>query len=371
MTALTDERPYVLARFMETYAKQYAAGAFAMPTGKDIAARPDLIREWTGDEGRTVAHVVRLSRDSVRRDFTGRRYVLPRGSIVATHLARTPDAPLPNLDSIDYLFTYTEDHDLTRMLHGAGRIVVAERVSAASELVRCWGRPGADRLTYQPYDLATVTRMPATVHPSQRAAILRDLAAVDGWDDDFPYYSDGSWSAVSLRGFYPEDPRKGVKPREMPRTWRDANADDLDRPCEWTTLADRCPSIKAWVESISWWGGLERVRLLRMAGRAGAGGQLRRHTDITDRAAGLADGQIARFHLPLVTDPRIELHAWTLDGKHTYNHLAEWTLTYLDARKPHAVTNPTGVDRIHLVADVVADVGLRARIAGACEAAAL
>jgi hypothetical protein len=97
--------------------------------------------------------------------------------------------------------------------------------------------------------------------------------------------------------------------------------------------------------------GLERVRILRMAGRDGKGGRLGRHTDVTDKASGVRDGLITRLHIPLVTHPAIVMSAWGLSGRRSDVHLPAWTLWYLDARKPHAVTNPTGTDRLHLVID--------------------
>lgn len=122
-------------------------------------------------------------------------------------------------------------------------------------------------------------------------------------------------------------------------------------------------AVRAMRDCLPWACRTERVRLLRMSGRGGKGGQLLRHTDITDRAAGVADGQVARFHVPLITDPRIVMHTWDLDGTRTATHLSPWRAWYLDARKPHAVVNPTGVDRIHLVIDVIADAAVREVIA--------
>jgi hypothetical protein len=211
--------------------------------------------------------------------------------------------------------------------------------------------------------VVTVGRIPGfTVEDSARAPVLAEVAAVSQWHDDFPYYSDGSWSAVSLRGFRADDPTWGIKPSEMPKTWQDAHPGSLEYRCGWTVLAQRTPAIRELVESVHWWKGLERVRLLRMEGRGGKGGKLNRHTDITDRAAGTRDGQIVRFHIPLVTDPAIVMHAWDLTGHESATHLEPWKCYYLDARKPHAVTNPTGVDRVHLVVDVVADDSVRAHI---------
>lgn len=351
------------ASFLAHYAKTHHAGAFATPTAKELAADPGSLFEWRDGETRTVAIGKRLTRDSKRTDWTGRPITLPKGAMVANHVARTPDAPIPRFDDFDYLYTYREDTALSAGLKDQGRVVIGTRITAASEIIACWGRQGDTARRYLDHDLATVTRMPTQFSPEMREAVLAEVSRVNQWHDDYPYYSDGSWSAVSLRGFNREDPRWGVKPSEMPRKWKDEHPEALSYPCEWTVLADRCPSLRKVVERVEWWSGLERVRLLQMAGRGGKGGKLGRHTDITDRDGGTRDGQIVRFHIPLVTHPDIKLHSWDLDGTHRETHLPEWSMWYLDARKPHAVVNPTGVDRVHLVVDVVADQAVREQIA--------
>ena len=106
------------------------------------------------------------------------------------------------------MFAYPEDHGLTRQLLAQGRKPLFRRVTAASEIITAWGRADHPALDYAPHDRATAVQIsPAIGNKAVRSAVLADVAAVDQWDDDFPYYSDGSWSAVSLRGFYPGNPR--------------------------------------------------------------------------------------------------------------------------------------------------------------------
>lgn len=351
------------ARFLQQYSKRYAAGAFATPTAKELAATPEMIRDWRAGDHRTVGIVKRLTRDSKRKNFTGREFLLPKGATVVTHLARTPGAPIPDLDQFDYVMGYIEDSELAAGLASQGRPIKTWRITSASEVIAVWSRPGdVDELGAA--DLMTVSRLRGfNVRLFDRKLILDELELVDQWHDDFPYYSDGSWSAVSLRGFDQSNPRWGIKPSEMPRAWQSEHPEAMRFHCDWTNLATQTPAVRELVESVSWWRRLERVRLLRMAGRDGKGGKLNRHTDITDRNAGTRDGQIVRFHIPLITDPAIVMHSWDLSGRERATHLEPWRCYYLDARKPHAVTNPTGVDRIHLVVDVVSSPEVRRHIA--------
>lgn len=370
----TTLTPAEAARFMGAYAKTYHAGAFAMPTAGDLESNPGMLRVWRTDGGRTMAAVKTLTRAARRTDFRGTEYFLPAGATVATHIARDPNAAVPMLEGVDFVFAYTEDTALVATLAGRGWVPVATKVSAAAELITCYARPAYAGLTLPvlAHDQATVTDIPGLSLTAAQLEVMRaEVAAAAGrygWADDFPLYSDGSWGALSLRGYFPDDPTRGLKPAEMPKTWKQANPDDLQRSCEWTVLTETCPVITGFVRDVKWWGGTQRVRLLQMAGRDGAGGQLGRHTDVTDREGGLADGQVARFHIPLVTHPDVRLYAWDLDGSRIERHLAAGRCYYLDARKPHAVVNAAGIDRIHLVVDVIADAEVRARIGAAHEA---
>jgi aspartyl/asparaginyl beta-hydroxylase len=356
------------ARFLNGYARQYAAGAFATPTASDMAGIIAAGGWHTSGDGLAGWTSRRLPRPSWRSDFTGARFELAAGWTVITHLAARPGAGIPDLDRYDRVFAYAEDGALTAQLRGQGREVAAVRISAASEVIAVWGRAGDGR-RYPPAQAATLVQLaPPPAGLSWDAAA--EAAALTGWHDDFPYYSDGSWDALSLRGFDPADPTWGVKPAEMSKAWHKAHPGHAGRDCAWTVLAERAPACVTLARHALHGAGLERVRLLRMAGRDGKGGRLARHCDITDRAAGVRDGQIARFHLPLITAPQVTMSAWNLRGEQTTAHLPAGSCWYLDARKPHAVVNGAGIDRIHLVVDVIADAATREFIAAGLDVAA-
>lgn len=363
-TTGTATSPAAAARFMGHYAKRYHAGAFATPTAAEITAM-QAEGAWLEFPGGYAA-VKALTRPSVRRDFTGRPYVLPLGSRIVTHVAADPDAALPDLTRYAAVYAYVEDGNVTGQLAGQGRAVAAVRVSAASELIAAWTRGGPGH-TYPDEEAATIRRVAVPPPgPAEAAAIAAEVAGLRGWTDDYPFYSDGSWAALNLRGFKADDPTWGVKPAEMSKAWHAANPGARRLRCDWTTLAAAVPATAAYVASLGV-GELERVRLLQMAGRGGRGGRLSRHSDVTDRAAGVADGKIARLHVPVVTDPAITMTGWNLAGRAAAVHLPAWSGWYLDARKPHAVDNPTGVDRVHLVLDVVSNPRLRALIRAGAE----
>jgi hypothetical protein len=330
------------ARVLAQYVKRFHAGGFASPAAKELATMH--VEEWANDAGRTVAAAVHLTRDSTRRDYTGRTYRLPAGSLVVTHLGREPGGPIPDLSEYAYVYAYAEDYDLTEGLRAQGRERAAVRVTPASEIIACWGPAGTGH-RYHPADQATATEVRLPLAPPL-VDIRDEVLALDGWDDDFPYYSDGSWSALSLRGFQP-DPAWGIKPAEMPKKWQADHPEAAAYTCDWTTLERRLPATVAWIRQVPLWPNLERVRLLRMTT-----GHLARHAD-TDKDAGVNDGQVARVHLPIITHPDITMTTWDLDGVASERHLAAGHLYYLDTRKPHAVANPSPTTRVHLVLDVV------------------
>jgi len=240
-------------------------------------------------------------------------------------------------------------------------------ISASSAIIGIYGNVHGNIVpdkAYGPWDEATLTQLPLEVPPGLRNQVLAEINALQGWSDAEAYYHKGEWSQLTLRGFKPQDPFYDTKPAEMSRAWKQEHPDDLTlMTTDWTTLARSTPALRRLIELVSWWPGFERIRLLRLTK-----GQLNRHTDITDRTAGTRDGQITRFHLPLVSHPDVRTHAWDLNGRQLSENWAPWTLHYLDQRKPHLVINTSDVARVHLVVDVLTNQAVRQQIAAAHQA---
>jgi hypothetical protein len=355
------------ARLMNRYARAHAGGAFASPTAAELDAHG-----WLALPGPVVAAVTRPATRTVREDWTGARYHLPPGVALGKFVARAADVTtIPDgLAVLDVAFVYADDPVLSGWFCAAGYRRHATRVSSTSEIFTCWARRGmlAPRRE-QPADRPTAEPVDVLVHPSALREMVSELATVDRWHDDYPYYSDGTWSAVNLRGYRADDPLWGVKPAEMPRKWQREHPEALAYRCEWTSITDRLPAMRATVDRLVVALGcddLQRVRLMRMAAKPG-GGKLARHSDVTDRQAGTRDGLVARFHIPIVTHPDITMSVWELDGRRRDVHLAPGEIWYLDQRKPHAVTNPAPCDRVHLVVDVIVNATVRKHLERAGE----
>jgi hypothetical protein len=345
------------ARVFAQYAKRFHAGAFATPLAAELAValQRGLLHTWH-TEGDVLGLEQWAHTPHRVTDFTGERRVLPYGSRILRHLA-PGGAPLPDLRAFHYVYAYVEDRPVIAQLRAQGFALHALHISAASELVGVyWQGPPTG---YSAADQATLTEVPVDVPLKLRAQILTEVQALRGWRDDDPYYHKGEWSHLSLRGYKPTDPTWGVKPAEMSKAWHLAHPEAAHlRHCTWTSLAAQCPGLCTLIAAVPWWSRFERIRLLRLTQ-----GQLRRHTDITDRTAGTRNGQISRFHLPLVTHPAVRTLAWDLQGAPLAMHWDAWRLYYLDQRKPHAVVNPSTVARLHLVVDVVTDALVRQHLA--------
>jgi hypothetical protein len=176
------------------------------------------------------------------------------------------------------------------------------------------------------------------------------------WVDHYSSYNKRrSWHAVALRSFGGHTDFI-EKPSEMSKNWKQDNAEKMEWEIQDTQLFDLLPGARQLLAEIP--ADLERVRLMRLT----QGGELSRHADITDRDAGTADGQIMRLHLPIKTHPDVRFQTWDLNNQPTTVHMIPGRWWYLDVRKPHQARNDGQHDRIHLVADAVANPILRRAI---------
>ena len=347
----------------------YSFGRFSIPNESQIALMLAdktgyLLVDSTGIPGGFMAAKI-AKRNSVRKDFAGRSLVIREGDFQIQHLTYEDGVSQDIVESHLLQFAgnrsiwadiHAEDRPRIRLLERLGFQVVAGRVSASSEIYSILLRSNRPAM-----------RLPGPMHPSQRASleelspafitsqeiadICQQIESGVSWADHYSSYNmRHSWSAISLRGFS-DDPAFIVKPAEMSKKWREQNPELLDAEVRDTVVMAQFPTIVGICQRLGT--RLQRVRLMRV--RAGDGA-LSRHADITDREAGPMPGQIARLHIPIVSDPSCRFMSWDLSGEMRSRHLNEGSLWYLDTRKPHAVSNEGSPrDRIHLVIDAVCD----------------
>lgn len=108
-----------------------------------------------------------------------------------------------------------------------------------------------------------------------------------------------------------------------------------------TPILEKCPYFFQLVSHFR--SSLSRVRLMQLT----PGASLEEHVDLVDQGV---DFQLARFHVPIVTNPGSEM---IVDGQRAEMKPGEcW---YLDVGLPHSAANRGDEARIHLVVDCYID----------------
>jgi hypothetical protein len=379
----------VARMYREAY-RPYVLGAFGLPKENTVAEwlRDQECLAWTKDEepwGEVVAacQVVFPERELPVRDFTGAvRTRIPASDVVVRHPAATTaqgwdylteflcgQAPLIE-GKRRWLEGWQESPEIRRLAEAAGLERKATKIKASSELVTVWGPPGHPTERPAPADTVTLGRLMVPL-PQAGPAVL-EVADQHGWADHYSSYNaKHAWSALSLQGYVEPGTEPSateiVKPSEMSKAWKALHPDWPTWPVAPTPLVQELPNVAALVATLGYVLGttFQRVRLMRLQP---GGGELTRHSDITDPEAGTADGKLARLHVPLITNPDVRFRQWNLEGRQVEAHMGPGECWYLDTRKPHKAGNYGTSERIHLVMDAYVNARLREHIEQAQEA---
>ena len=362
-------------------------GAFGVPKEREVAEAL-VANEFVGD-AKAAALVSRMKVAGRQHDFTGRDVVIPAGDIVISKLGYSPGheaAIQPLVAKIlsehvpaassgffaapahaVWLQIYEEDPVSVSVARQCGFKYIAGKVTAGGDIIGLYAAM-AERapIAYQPEELACLgVIMPDYLSAGHAATMLKELQAADEfWADHYSSYNKGkTWTAMALQGYDPADPTFIIKPAEMSKKWKSENPQRMTAVAAPTVIVDRFPLTMTIVDAIP--GKKDRVRFMRLAP---GGGELTRHADITDREAGVADGKIARIHLPLKTHSDVQFSSWGMRGNRATLTMPQLAMCYLDQRKPHAARNGSDTERIHLVIDVYSTPELRRHIAAAVAA---
>ena len=366
-----------VAAVFKQHMKPHTYGAFGLPKERDIATAMQeqsllFTRERAPDGGKKEGAPVEgaaiakfLKRPSKHEDFCGRKAMV--SGLFVKSIAGGPAALARLLESLKvqrgaaamWVEGHVEDEALCRALEKEGLSLAMTKVSASSDLKGLWQIDAAISSLPEPLsradEIGCKIIQEGFVTEAEQAACLEEAEAAAQWAQHYSSYNKGkSWTAFAIRGFAPQDPGFIIKPSEMSKQWKEENSEWLAAKCKDTIVADKFPTVQSIVARIP--GEKERVRFMRLSAK---GGELTRHADITDPDAGTRDGQLMRLHIPLRSDPRCIFHSWKLDGEESMLHFPERALCYLDTRKPHSVTNPADIERVHLVVDTFSTPDLR------------
>lgn len=342
--------------------KPHVYGAFGMTKERDIAdakAHKNLTMvAKRGIQGAAIGHM--LERGSKHTDFSGREISLPaRCYYVKSFAALDTKSAIWLLSALqqqhEILVVEIFEEDLAAKHAVQDFAYIGSKVMAGSEVKGLYIQGDKRAYATPKVQQATLVCLDNNFAQADLGKIRFELetytnAVKSPFHQHYSSYNKrGSWTAFSLRGFQPDNPGFIIKPAEMAKAWKDANPMSGLWACKHTVAAPHFPETWRLLRSLPC-AGFERVRFMRLAK---GDGELSRHADITDRAAGPGLGQIARFHIPIHTNQEVTFLAWTERGKRLERHLGVGSLWYLDTRKPHSVLNSGESERVHLVVDVV------------------
>ncbi len=163
------------------------------------------------------------------------------------------------------------------------------------------------------------------------------------------YNKSKSWSAIALRG-YSSDPLVIEKPSEMNDKWHEAHKGETFELQDTTLMPKFKRILNPILKEIP--GKKHRIRFMKLRANNEGNSELGRHTDLVDADSGIRDGQLARVHIPIITNPQVQFMSWGCDAKCKAVNPKVGETWVLDTRKPHRVVNGGVIDRVHLVIDV-------------------
>lgn len=367
--------------FKENY-KAFCHGAFGCPKERDLASalaahEVSFIRDGNGFAAVAIFSI--LKSGSSHADFSGREVKIQRGDLFVRHLAFKPGAedaarkllahflgaPVPAV----WFELHEENAPVKGIALASGMEWVLTKVSAGSDVRGLYVGGQAGKARIASAGAQDGAELPGIACLKQGWLSTREHGAAlveiesfgTTWANHYSVYNKGgTWSALALRGYDPKDPLFIIKPGEMSKEWKEQHAALLKAKPDWTPVIKHFPTLMKFVDRLP--GTKDRVRLMRLAP---GGGELTRHADITDRDAGVADGKLARLHIPIITNPKVWFQSWDARGQMRKLTMQEKGLYYLDQRKPHACKNEGKDERVHLVVDTQSGPEVRALIRSA------
>lgn len=352
------ELKVIAQRFAKAH-KPHVHGAFGLLKERDIAAAKKNGQLFCGDGFDAVVHQSRQA--SRHRDFRGKDYLFDADTMWVRNFAvQEVGAAAQWLQRIGKrgfklaieIFEEDRFERSAVLMAETDAQYVMTKVSAGGDIKTVYSNQSDLKpLPTSSTDYPTLIMLDSKFCTGRKLQSIRDEISEDSpWAQHYSSYNKRkSWTAFSLRGYDPQDPGFIIKPAEMSQAWKNEHRGWEVMKCEDTVITNHFPNTWELLAEIPC-GGLQRVRFMRLRGKDG---ELSRHADITDRAAGTQPHQIARLHIPIFTDPSVFFHTWGLRGNERETHMGEGELWYLDTRKPHRVINPSNADRIHLVADII------------------
>jgi hypothetical protein len=254
---------------------------------------------------------------------------------------------------------HEEDEIAKACFEQAGFVWLDTEVEASSTILGYYGREVDIAPLTDPVELSTMALLKSDfLSQAQLDAALAEVEQAGEFAQHYAKYNKRHSCRRYRCRVMLTTPRSLNVQTKMGKAWKQEHAALLAEPLRLTTLAPSCPVLMSITDMIP--GKTDRIRLMKLRAKDG---ELARHADTTLVDAGVADGKLARLHIPLDTNPHVVFTQWDARGKKHERHFAAGSLFYLDQRKPHRAVNEGDTDRVHLVVDIHSTPALRELIA--------
>lgn len=365
--------------FDSSYNK-FAKGPFSLWNNPKIADSLFKSRLFTvsNDSGMVIgyfdSHITKVSTDIVMyfdivvgKKQKGDRIINaisydPKVSIdeLKMHFSRYID----NLTEPTWFFIFEEDPIQKEIALHCGFEKVGVKISSFSEIYGVYFRESNregefSRRVHPTVDLVEYSSMVRIKNfPNFNNLCVSMSDKIRHFESDFAnhyskYNKSKSWGALSVRG-YSSDVHMIEKPSCMSENWQNENSDS-DFKLQDTELRQKFPEIE---DILKYFPECEFDRIRFMKLQPG-GGELSRHVDHVEKDSGMKDGQIMRFHIPIITNPKVIFTMWNSNGQKIEQNMKRGETWLFDFRKPHMAVNGGDDIRIHLVIDVIMNERMR------------
>lgn len=253
-----------------------------------------------------------------------------------------------------WLFIWEEDKTQRKIAKDAGFKKIGVKITSFSEMYGVYFKDAEGETRVHPVvekaEFASMVQLKSLPDFSKQAAALADrIRSLEGeFANHYSKYNKSkAWGALAIHG-YSDNISMIEKPSCMSESWQSEHENEsfeLQKTSLWKKLSPEIDQILSKFPTQSF----DRIRLMRLQP---GGGELSRHVDHVEGDSGITDGRVMRFHIPIITNPKVIFTMWNTDGEEVNQNLKQGETWLFDFRKPHKAVNGGDDIRIHLVIDV-------------------
>lgn len=263
-----------------------------------------------------------------------------------------------------WLFIFEEDHVQKQIALHCGFEKVGVKISSFSEIYGVYFRQSRSdwevtKRIHPKVDLVETSSMVLLNTFARFTDLTKSIAdKIRQFESEFAnhyskYNKSKAWGALSIRG-YSSDINMIEKPSCMSESWQKEH-EHLNFKLQDTELRTKFPEIEDILQYFPECQ-FDRIRFMKLQP---GGGELSRHVDHVEGDSGMNDGQVMRFHVPIITNPNVIFTMWNTNGEKVEQNMKQGETWLFDFRKPHMAVNGGDDIRIHLVIDVIMNENVR------------